>query len=177
MRSMMCVAVVFAAALIGGCKSEQKEPKAFSQDFLPDDANRTLWRALEVQSAAGAAADGMLYSSHFEGAELSDLGRDKLDLMARSEPRPLVVYVNVADDSQTAARQASVSRFLSSAGLSADEMQLKDGANPSAKTAAAPNLARMWKTENPGRDSAGTGGGSMSSGGQNSDLDSSGISP
>lgn len=169
MKSSMWIAVVLAGAAIAGCKSKPKE-EAKNDDFLPDDANRTVWRTLEKQSAAGAAEDGNLYAYHFDGAELSDLGRDKLDLMSRSDMRPLMVYLDADDEAQLTARTDAVTRFLESAGIAADELKVERGPNPSATSAAAPNLARMSKTESPGRD----GDGDIDS---DQDLDSSGVSP
>jgi len=170
------IAIVMVAALLGGCKSSQpKEPKAFNKDFVPDDANRSVWKALEVQSAAGAAEDGNLYDCHFEGSMLSDLGRDKLDLMARADRHPLVVYVDVQDDSAFSARQEAVTKFLAAAGMSTDDMLVKKGTNPNATSTAAPNIARMWKTENPGR--GGTDGDTNVDTGTGGDMDTSGISP
>ncbi len=169
------IAMVMVAALLAGCKSEQKEPKAANPDFLPDDANRTLWRALELQSAEGAAEDGNLYDCHFETAGLSSLGRDKLDLMVRADRHPLVVYVEVLDSAAFNARQDAVTKFLTAAGMSSEDMLVKMGTNPDAKSTAAPNISRMWKTESPGR--GGSEAGSNADTGMSSDTDTSGISP
>lgn len=157
MKSTNYFALVLAVAVIGGCKSEPtakeptpKEQARQSEHFPADDADRPVWRILESQTAAAAAEDGMLYAHHFQGGELNDLGRDKLDLMSRSEMRPLVVYVNVSDDANSAARQEAVTRFLSTTGMEADAMMVKAGPNPGPGAATAEVLANRWKIESPG---------------------------
>jgi hypothetical protein len=173
MRSTTWIAIVLGAAAMYGCKNEEGQTRSTGDFFLDDDANRTVWRAIEKQAAAGAAEDGMLYGYHFEGSDLSDLGREKLDLMVRADQHPLKVYLDVPEDDTASARQASVSRYLAGAGLSADAMQIKMGPNPSASTPAAPNILRLDKTESPGK----LDGNGSSGTGLGGDMDTSGISP
>ena len=169
MQSMKLIVIVAAAGALGlagaGCQNKSERAVADEVDsfFLADDASRSVWRALEAQAAAGAREDAMLYAEHFEGDSLSALGRDKLDLLSRTDARPLVVYVAAAadDDAQPAAREQSVRRWLSGAGIADDLVQVRSGPNLATRTPAAPAIARMGKTESPGGAANGTAGGGM----------------
>jgi hypothetical protein len=147
----MVIVAVTALVALGGCqKKTDRTARDYDTFFPADEAERPVWRALEAQAAAGAAADGTLYAHHFTAGELNALGRDKLDLMARADVRPLLVYVATDEDELADARRDSVMKFLQSANYPAEAVQVKAGPNPAGYTPAAPALARMEKTENPG---------------------------
>ena len=111
------------------------------------DASR---RIMEVQQAVGARNDGMLRSQHFDGAMLSGLGRDKLDLMLKdnSKSLPVVVYLDLpAAEALTRDRRESIVFYLKEKGLLETQVFVEGGPNPNSVTPAAAGMARLSKTE------------------------------
>ncbi len=103
----------------------------------------------DTQAAAGARADAMLGTRHFCGKELNTLGTEKLDSMLRSEAacKPLNVYLDIPADEMAKSRHDAVTAYLKLHGLADNQIALNDGPNPSAKTPAAMNINRYYKTE------------------------------
>jgi hypothetical protein len=155
-------------ALLGGCQSNSAQtPAADDQptmvsavDFAPDDSARAYQAAANRQAALGDREDAMLNASHFDAASLNGLGRAKLDNMLSVPSRPLVVYLDLAaDDSMTTARREAVAQYIKSKDSADNAFRIENGINPAMCAGAAPNLARVKKTESPEPSNNGTGGG------------------
>ncbi len=142
---------------VSGCAKND----APAEDFFAGqgDSSRHI---LEVQQAVGARNDGMLYPRHFDGAMLSGLGRDKLDLMLKdnSKSLPLVVYLDLqANDSLSRDRREAVASYLREQGLLDNQVFLENGVNPATVAPAATGLASLSKTDSSASDAAGAAGG------------------
>src|ERR1044072_8707077 len=103
--------VVVASVLIavGGCRHTEKATD--QSKFFPDTKCAAARRLASAQAAAGARAEGMLYSRHFDGDALNSVGKQKLSLMLGDEGalRPLAVYmVNAGTGEQLEKRQQDV---------------------------------------------------------------------
>jgi hypothetical protein len=135
-------------AMIGGCAAQE----AKNQAFFPAQEHQAVVAAADVQAVNGAREDGMLRAVHFDGDQLNALGKQKLDLMATGTGQgDLTVYVNVpgAASADKDHHQVIVA-YLEDQGLKADQIHVKDGANPNAMSSADAGLSRLSKTENPG---------------------------
>src|SRR5262249_12861713 len=129
-RPLLMAALGLGYIVIGGCGNHEQ---VGSEYLRPDSEVRDIDRIAAAQAAAGAREDAMLNRNHFEGAELNSLGRSKLHLMnhGRPEDQRLVVYLDLpSTDERTAARRASVQKYLEDDGLAVGQFELKNGPNP-----------------------------------------------
>ncbi len=137
---------------VSGCaKNDAPAPDFFSGT---GDNSRHI---MEVQQAVGARNDAMLRTQHFDGAMLSGLGRDKLDLMLKdnSKSLPVVVYLDLpAAEPLTRDRRESVVFYLKEKGLLENQVFVENGPNPNAVTPAASGMARLNKTESSNADAS-----------------------
>ncbi|MGE5612111.1 MAG: hypothetical protein ACM359_22885 [Bacillota bacterium] len=141
------VGLLLSGVLVAGCRSSDKPE---GEIFLPEGQIRDVDRMMAAQAAVGARDDAMLYPRHFDDGELNSLGQSKLYLMVKDKPtdQPLVVYLNLPANSPLAAdRRDAVEKYLSDAGLTAEQIELKDGTNPEAFGSAETGLTRLPKTE------------------------------
>jgi hypothetical protein len=144
-RSLACGGALF---LIAGCM----EPAQRHDEFMSDQQETlSVDEVLERQAMAGAAADGTLNSSHFDGSGLNELGRTKLNAIIQHGNGPATVYVDVADAAP--ARVDAVTRYLKDAGASSNSIKVESGPNPKTTVAAVEGLKRMEKTESSEKDS------------------------
>jgi hypothetical protein len=89
----------------------------------------------------------MLREQHFDGGRLNALGRWKLDRML-SQPGPVTVYLpNSAEAAQSDARHQAILAYAKDSGRGKSDLKIIDGINPGALHLAAPELARLNKTE------------------------------
>lgn len=145
--------VAFAAALlmlVAGCQENKPAGKSYgTDDFFPTAGpHRSTSQFKQVQAASGARADSTLRDVHFDGGEINSLGRSKLELMLVDDQpiSQLKVYV-VGDETDLAARRASVATFLGDKGLTGSQIAIVDGENPGSFHAVAPDLVNMPKTD------------------------------
>ena len=165
-RKTVQLASLLAVSALMGCHHDQI---AHGEMFNPPGAPTPVSEACEVQAAAGARADGMLYDHHFDGSDLNSLGKDKLNRMVKGTPtsQPVVVYMNMPHDSATA-RQTAVAAYLKDSGLKESDVQVFEGSNPNLTTPTAYNLSVVYKGANATFDGEGADTGSASGGGASS---------
>ncbi|HYE17488.1 MAG TPA: hypothetical protein VEA69_03535 [Tepidisphaeraceae bacterium] len=151
MKNFLPAAAFAAALFLGGCNynSEQLDPTLV--DFFPNDKQQAkITQIAELQAAAGARYDAMLYGLHFDGPALNSLGEDKLALMLKDDdaPGPVLVYLSVDEKGPTSAdRKAAVVTFLKDKGLEDGQIKVAYGDNPATRTPAARALANQSKLE------------------------------
>jgi len=137
--------LVIAAA---GCNHEKDDKKA--EEFFPDQKFSSVKKLAYSHSSSGARSDGMLYERHFDGDQLSALGKQKLSLMLCDEAaaKPMTVYlVNVGAGDMLDKRKAAVKDYVQD-GLRPDErVEIVVGPNPNTSHSTAAVLASMPKTE------------------------------
>jgi hypothetical protein len=123
-------AAALAVATCGGCQHRQ-ESRVNGGDFRPEGETRSVQRFAEVQMAAGARTDATLRTYEFDCGDLNSLGRQKIDLLLKDDNAcsPLVVYLDVKQDENYAARQESVTAYLKDRGLTASQVKLVAGPN------------------------------------------------
>ncbi len=134
--------------IVTGCSSPKNH--IHGEDFSNHEVQCATQRLAEVQAASGARADGMLHARDFDGGVINSLGRSKLDLMIQDDQpiTPLVVYLDLPEgNALNKARHDSTVQFLKDRGLLDSQIKIENGINPGALNAAAPNLARLSKTE------------------------------
>jgi hypothetical protein len=135
-------------SLLGGCHHDDAPPKPeaklnHAEDILPMDENRSEFRIMAAQTAAGNRADPTLYSAHFDGPMLTSLGTTKLDSMLHDAHScdPLVVYLAVPDDQFTLERRKSISNYLMDrGGLKAEQIRFEQGPAPDTYSPAGPAM-------------------------------------
>ncbi|MGH7180270.1 MAG: hypothetical protein ACREJC_23025 [Tepidisphaeraceae bacterium] len=176
-RKLAYVAMGLSGVLIG-CQSD----KSSFQDFFPSTAaeNRAVNKFADTQAASGARADATLYPRHFDGESLNSLGSKKLDSMLADDDTatPMLVYMDLDHDGELKPRRDAVVRYLVDHGMTKDQVEFRAGPNPHTGALAAPQAARLGKTESGGSGSeswstesnaatgtAGTGNGGGSGGG------------
>jgi hypothetical protein len=148
-------AVIAGIALVlgtAGCKGTgEKAQVSHGEQFYDEDAPRGVNKFADAQISSGARADSTLYAYHFDGAQLNSLGRQKLRYMAKDDDacEPLVVYLDVKNDSDVKARHDAVGAFLmDEVGLLQTQMALKDGPNPNYGSSAVKGLKALAASEN-----------------------------
>lgn len=154
--------ILLGAALIAGCQTN-KDPSAecgtcpeacaekdlafFSEDREQTPAMRLI---LARQVDNGAAADGMLRATHFDGDTVNSLGADKLDAIVRgtADGQPVQIHLDLpADADQSAARQQAVADYLADKGIDADRVAIQIGDNPATRHLATLNASKLYKVE------------------------------
>ncbi len=134
--------------LLTGCSNKQRQ--AEQDAFFPDQRSSPVKKLAYTQAANGARGDGMLYPMHFNGNELTPLGKQKLSLMLGDDAaaKPLTVYmVNVGAGDQLDKRKTAVREFLKD-GLRPDEkLEFVNGQNENTLRPSAETMARMQKVE------------------------------
>jgi hypothetical protein len=140
---------------LGGCSESHKATMAKNRAdagdaFLAPEEGSEVSRLNDTQMAAGARTDSTLRAYHFRRGALNSLGRQKLDRMIAAneadaadvggdEGEAMVVYLDAAAGAaaseETAkrlgiARQAAVTDYLMSRGLTEDMFRIQMGYNP-----------------------------------------------
>lgn len=142
-----------------GCQKD-KPPVDHGERFAPEVELRETTKLEQTQKEAGARDDATLYPQHFDGQGLSSLGTTKLDMMLADShsANPLVVYLDVPNDSAAQDHRDAISRYLQDrGGLKPDQIKFEDGVNPETDHPAAADLTNYDKTD------TGAGGGSPGS--------------
>jgi hypothetical protein len=118
------------------------------------------------QTQAGAKSDATLHPVHFDAGVLDSLGTAKLDLMVADSHRagPLVVYLDIPDDSYKTDRQQAVVQYLASCGVPSSKLQIESGPNPDNFHPADPDMADYVRTDTAGDISSGSSSSSASPG-------------
>jgi hypothetical protein len=142
-RNLATLAGLFTTAIMGGCGYQHGE------QFYPDSAVRSTGQMAEAQCASGAREDGMLYDMNFHGEKLNSLGEGKLNLILKGTPAgdAVFVYLNMPHD-QVAVRQASVTAYLKTAGITDNRIVVAEGPNLNNTSPTAYNLGKIYKAEN-----------------------------
>jgi hypothetical protein len=153
-RPACLVAAACVAAATAGCQHDEgagpPPPAATTQPVptIPSAVNDFI----DAQIANGASGDATLYRGHFDGDRLNSLGREKLALVAsHHEPgQHVTVYVDSSDDAELpAARRDAITAYLTHAGLTADELEVRAGPNADAYYThpAAESIRGLLKTD------------------------------
>jgi hypothetical protein len=147
---------LLAGALALGLTTACHHQAADTAATPPTEAD--MVNKMEVnQTAAGAKSDATLNRQHFDAGTLTSLGTDKLDLMLADSHKqaPLVVYLDIPDDSYKSARATAVTQYLTGHGLQASQIQVVAGANPDNFHPADPDLSSYIRTDTAGDISGG----------------------
>lgn len=143
--------------LSAGCVKNNGAESMPIGNFEPDDQPRAIHNMADAQASVGSRADGMLRPQHFTGSQLNSLGREKLIAMLNTpecQVEKLTVHLVLdPNDELSAERRDSVTRFLADAGLTEEHATIQWGANPRAWRPAAPQIARLPRTDSAGDDS------------------------
>jgi hypothetical protein len=128
---------LLALAALVGCQQEEKAHldteigRDWKEPFFEEEsAPRATSSILDTQRARGAAGDGYLYASHFDGSKVNSLGEAKIDAIMDGTPagEPVVVRLNLPEGAETnAAREEAVVAYLGERGLEADRIQVSTG--------------------------------------------------
>jgi hypothetical protein len=138
--------VMTAAVLVlTGCAKEKQPPH--SGHFLEEGADRRYNQFSKAQAAVGSREDGMLYAWHFDGKDLSPLGREKLNYIVEADTLDtLTVYLDVKQDT-FADRRKSVEAYMLDKGLAASHVKIVDGINEGTLNPVADNIGHYAKTD------------------------------
>ena len=131
-------------AIASGCSTQKDDGLVHGEQFVSNDAERSLNAFTTMESANAAHADATIRSYHFDGQILNSLGEERLDLILRNGdvPAPLVVYVDLPlDDTKTARRRDAITAYLKDRGLTDEQIVMKSGPNPDVNSPVAPLLA------------------------------------
>lgn len=148
----MLLMTIVATAMCAGCESssDKKFHTAQNEKFWNDENDMRITRNVADQQAmVGAQMDPTLYACHFDGTTLNSLGKAKLDAMV-VDGGPSKIYID-AGKSNADAHRASVNAYLAAANRADGSIAVEAGPSPAALGPAAPSIARMDKTENPGK--------------------------
>jgi hypothetical protein len=140
-------ASLLSLTLIGaGCSALDKS--GYSEFFPPDDANRRVNQFVDVQANNGAQEDATLNAIHFDGPRLNSLGVEKLWRMIPDDgAADMTVYLNLPDDSMSAARKADVLAYLNETGMDSAHVKIQAGANPATHSPAQQGLLDLAKLD------------------------------
>ncbi len=120
---------------------------SYFNEFVPDGTPRRTQDFMKAQAAVGARNDGMLYAWHFDGKDLSPLGREKLASIVDADSiDTITIYVDVKSDT-FADRKASVAAYLEDLGVAKSHMNVVAGVNENTLTPVAGGLATYAKTD------------------------------
>jgi hypothetical protein len=145
MKLALKTIVLAAAMLATGCAKDRQPPQA--DTFTPEGEPRRVTMFADAQAAVGAREDGTLYAWHFDGKDLSPLGREKLDQMVAADTLDtLKVYLDVKEGTY-ADRSKSVMAYLQDKGLATAHVKVIDGINDNTLKPAAENIAMYNKTD------------------------------
>ncbi len=144
------LAVILAASVtsVAGCQPSGNADA--DENFFNEREASAEAKIMTAQASVGAAKDGSLYASHFDGNALNSLGKAKLDLMTSSLPDegPLTVYLDLTKDApENSARQDSVKDYLLNSHLAADQFKLVMGPNAANSHSTADAITNYSKTE------------------------------
>jgi hypothetical protein len=144
-------------AMAAGCQDHRDPATTNHGEVFTNQESHDLYLVNDAQAARGARLDGTLHACHFSGDQVNSLGQDRLDLMLHDGGiyAPLVVWIDVPQDDQLAARQQSVSMFLKDRGMRDDQIKLELGPNPDSTTAV---VRLATQSDEQGKQSAGAGG-------------------
>jgi len=143
LKMLALTTVLFA----GGCATENVTEESYFNKFVPDDAPRRVQDLARTQTAVGDREDGTLYAWHFDGKDLSPLGREKLSYIVDADSNePIVIHMDVKTET-FAERKKSVVAFLQDQGVANSHMNVIEGVNDAKLYPAAPGLAAYAKTD------------------------------
>jgi hypothetical protein len=145
--------VILAAALVlTGCAKEDQPPH--SGHFPKEGEERRATQFARAQAAVGAREDATLYAWHFDGKDLSPLGREKLAYIVEADTLDtLNIHLDVKPET-FGERRKSVEAYMIDKGLAASHVKVTEGINSDTLNPAADNLAAWAKTDTGSSDSA-----------------------
>ena len=154
MKTALKTVILTAALIATGCAREKRPPEL--NTFVPEGQVRRSQQFQAQMAANGAREDGILYAWHFDGKDLSPLGREKLDSIADADTlAPLNIYLDVKGDT-FADRSKSVTAYMQDKGLAAAHVKVTEGINENATKPVTENLANYGKTDTGESQGAGT---------------------
>jgi hypothetical protein len=163
MKNALTTIALTAVVLMTGCAANKEDRPPLLGTFPADGATRRVSTIAAAQAAIGAREDGILYAWHFDGKDLSPLGREKLDQIAEADTLAnLNIYLDVKADT-FGDRQKSVNAYLQDKGMAASHVVVIEGLDNTPLTPAAPGIAGLAKTDTGTSQGEGTEGAGMSS--------------
>jgi len=139
-----------ALALVAVCESQDK---SHAQEFWNGENDaRIVRQTADHQAMLGAQADPTLYRCHFDGNNLNELGKAKLDAIV-ANGAPAKIYIDGQRDAMDGYR-AAVSSYLAAAKVADGSVTIEQGMAPGTSSSATAALSRMNKTESPQSTSA-----------------------
>ena len=164
MKTSLKLIILGGSLFAAGCASAPHDTdESYFNKFVPDGEPRRATIMADAQAAQGAREDGMLHAWHFDGKDLSPLGREKLASIADADSvAPLTIHLDVKDDT-FADRKKSVVAFLEDKGIADAHMVIVQGVNEDNLTPAVAGIATYAKTDTAG-DAAGGGASSSTAG-------------
>ena len=133
--------------LAGGCTVGNNTEESYLNQFVKDGEPRRFQTIADAQTATGAREDGMLHAWHFDGKDLSPLGREKLSSIVEADSlAPLTIHLDVKSDT-FADRKQSVVAFLQDKGVANAHMVVIEGVNDDTLTPAKDGLTNYPKTD------------------------------
>jgi hypothetical protein len=144
-RHVAAFTTLALSALIAGCHHTEI---AHGEKFYENNEPTHAGAFAQAQCANGAKDDAMLYDRNFHGTELNSLGQVKLDLIVKGTTKgdAVTIYLNMPHD-QVAARQATVTAYLKTAGVKENKIIVAEGPNPNPSTPTAYNMGGLYKAD------------------------------
>src|SRR5687768_14787184 len=110
MKLALNTVILAAAVLLTGCAKEDQPPH--SGHFPKEGEVRRVTQFANAQAAVGAREDAILYAWHFDGKDLSPLGREKLNYIVEADTLDtLTISLDVKNDT-FADRRKSVEAYM-----------------------------------------------------------------
>jgi hypothetical protein len=132
LKTTCFVAAATTILVATGCSDTQQS----ENDAAHSQAEISETEHLEhTQTAAGYRAEGTLYPDYFDGPTLSSLGTTALDLTLDDSHscNPLVLYLDIPEDSYAQDRRLAIGRYLEDrGGLKPEQIEFRSGVNPAA---------------------------------------------
>jgi hypothetical protein len=149
LKTTCFLAAASTILLATGCQTNDTQQA--ENDAAHSQAEITETARLEhTQMAAGQRAECTLYTDHFDGANLSSLGTNALDLVLADTHscNPLVVYLAVPEDNYAQDRRLAVGHYLEDrGGLKPEQVEFRSGPNPDTNHAVDMQLGYYSKTD------------------------------
>jgi hypothetical protein len=150
--------------------SSNTTPRYLDENSAPESGAEITEseQLLHTQECAGARAEATLYPEQFDGPGLTSLGTRALDLMLQDPHscNPLVLYLDIPDDSLAEERRLTIGRYLEDrGGLKPEQIEFHYGTNPGNYHAADVQLTYYLAKTDTAADSGGASASSSSSSG------------
>lgn len=145
MKIALNTVILAAAVLLTGCAKDDQPPH--SGHFPKAGEERRVTQFANAQAAVGAREDATLYAWHFDGKDLSPLGREKLNYIADADTLDtLTICLDVKSDT-FGERRKSVEAYMVDKGLAASHLKVTEGINNDTLNPVSDNIAAYAKTD------------------------------